>query len=68
MEKPSIHLPLKKKHNQQENYLSSMRTSKISQGYCREQPRPGKMEERRDNLIGLLYLIFMILMKNDLNK
>lgn len=65
---PSIPFRSKKNNHQPANYLPSIRTREISQGYCREQARAGKMEERRDNLIGLFYLTFMILMKNDLNK
>lgn len=68
MEKLSILFHSKEIITSRKNYLSSIWTSKISQGYCTEQPRAGKMEDRRDNLIGLFYLIFMILMKNDLNK
>lgn len=36
--------------------------------HCREQPGAGKMGDGQRNLIGLFHLIFMILMKNDLNK
>lgn len=65
----TIHpFPLKKIITSRKNYLFSIWTSKNSQGYCGEQSRTGKMEEKRDNLIGLFYLIFIILMINDLNK